>query len=634
MFSTTFLICLPGLLALYHLQRKIYALRNYVATAPCLDDIWRLSVLAAATAALAQWLPVMLPLALALLLLCALLLWADALLIHLYGFEVSLGNLRIFLQGAESFGGEFAVLPRTFAKRPWFLAMPVAALALLAVLALPAEHRAFAPAAGLLVAAWLFGVSKSKLRWKSAPLWLLVWAGAGWLVAALAPHWPPALSPIWGAATFGLIALAKLLSRLPVLRGRFWSARSDLAHFLVGERLQPAPGLALREQHRALVAPAAQPLTASTEHGRCRGANVILITLESLSREHVDSYVPGGAHMATFERLCASGLRSDAHYACSPNTNRAIEHLYRADYPHQSAFPFLPALREAGYRSAYMMISRTRYFNLRDILAGIGFDHVWDQDSEGFDPARGDYSFVDSVDKIADTLRGAPFFLHLKSEQTHSPYQVVQSERFNRFDTAEREQHYLNAIEESDHVIGEFLAALGERLDLSNTIVVYTGDHGQSFGEFGYVSHSSATVKQQVRVPFVLSHPALAARGVEQSTHFDVMPTVFDLLGLTPDYRCFGRSLLLPAEPRALLLYSQTRRGNAPSNMSLLSADEKIMLDLIYGYRYRLNHEDEILATLDDDEAGYYRALFYELLAARGLISQSAFSPRPTTRPD
>lgn len=622
-----------GALAIIYMQRKIYALRNYVDTRPRLDDVWVLFLAAALVSACLplSWLYAGL---VALVGLSLLIMWLDAVLVHLFGFEVNLSNIRIFLQGAESFSGDSREVVDALVKRSWFLASPLAIVFFLAALYLQMvgnfSGRNIA-IAGVIVL-FLMGITKSRFRLIGAPVWLGLLAAIAILldyVGQLSMNWPLWQALAGGVVLLGVVAL-KLLAQLS--DAPFFTVRSPIRDLVKGARLHPHNSVSLKkndiDKQVALPMSALQP---SDSFGLCKGANVILVTMESLARDSIQPFNGDGAQLEFFERFARKALVSQMHYACCPNTNRAIQHLYQGNYPVNSEYPFLPLLKQQGYRTAYMMISRTRFFNLCDILSDIGFDQVLDRDSLALDPVRGDYGFLDSLDALNEALGDGPFFLHLKNEQTHSPYQVVDKERFSRHQGEGREINFRNAAEEADTVLGTFLGALGERRDLSNTLIIYTGDHGQSFGEFGYVSHSSSSVNGQVRTPLLISHPALPAGEVARSTHFDVLPTVLDLLGIECQTEIFGRSLLHGANTRPLLLYSQTRKGNAPSNVSLLDGDTKIMIDLIYGYRYRLDAEDHIQEKLSPAEAHYQETLLYAVLEQRGLISDSAFSPRQKT---
>lgn len=622
-----------GMLAIVYMQRKIYALRNYVDTRPRLDDMWVLFLAAVLVSASLPF-PWLYGALVSVVGLSLLIMWLDAVLVHLFGFEVNLSNLRIFFQGAESFSGDSREILDALVKRSWFLATPFAIVCFMVATYSQMAGDFFGRNIAIsgVVVLFLMGITKSRFRLIGMPVWLGLLIGITLLfdyVSRFNLDWP-----VWQAVCGGLllggVATLKLLAQLS--DSPFFTARSPVRDFVKGARLRPHRSVSLKkndiDQQVVLPMSAPQP---SDFFGLCKDANVILVTMESLARDSIQPFNSDGATLSFFERLSRDAMVSKMHYACCPNTNRAIQHIYQGNYPVNNDYPFLPLLKEQGYRTAYMMISRTRFFNLRDILSDIGFDEVLDRDSLPLDPDRGDYGFLDGLDDLDEALGAGPFFLHLKNEQTHSPYQVVDKGRFSRHQGEGREINFRNAAEEADAVLEKLLSALGKRRDLSNTLIIYTGDHGQSFGEFGYVSHSSSSVNGQVRTPLLISHPNLPAKEVMRSTHFDVLPTILDLLGVECQARIFGRSLLHGPNMRPLLLYSQTRKGNAPSNASLLAGNTKIMTDLIYGYRYHLDSEDHIQEKLSLAEAHYQETLLYAALEERGLISESAFSPRQKT---
>ncbi|HBC18124.1 MAG TPA: hypothetical protein DC022_05055, partial [Alcanivorax sp.] len=551
-----------GALAIVYMQRKIYALRNYVDTRPRLDDVWVLFLAAAVVSASFPF-PWLYGGLVALVGLSLLIMWLDAVLVHLFGFEVNLSNLRIFLQGAESFSGDSREIIDALVKRSWFLATPLAIVLFLTALYLQLEGSVSGrniAVAGVIVL-FLMGITKSRFRLIGAPVWLGLLAGIAYLLSYLGGL--PVNWSLWQVLAAGVLLLVvaglKLVAQFS--DAPFFTVRSPVRDLVKGASLRPHRSVSLKQKDidRQVTLPMASPQP-SGSFGLCKGANVILVTMESLARDAIRPFNDEGARLDFLERFARDALVSHMHYACCPNTNRAIQHLYQGNYPVNNDYPFLPLLKEQGYRTAYMMISRTRFFNLCDILSDIGFDKVLDRDTLSLDPERGDYGFLDSLDAVDEALGDGPFFLHLKNEQTHSPYHVVNKERFSRHQGEGREISFRNAAEEADAVLETFLEALGERRDLGNTLIIYTGDHGQSFGEFGYVSHSSSSVNGQVRTPLMISHPALPAGEVTRSTHFDVLPTVLDLLGIECQAEIFGRSLLHGANTQPLLLYSQTRK--------------------------------------------------------------------------
>jgi arylsulfatase A-like enzyme len=87
-----------------------------------------------------------------------------------------------------------------------------------------------------------------------------------------------------------------------------------------------------------------------------------------------------------------------------------------------------------------------------------------------------------------------------------------------------------------DTLLGEFLDALRAAGRLDRSIVIITGDHGESFWERGVGTHGSDLGPEQLEVAFAMHLPgAKPERFATVFSLLDVMPTVLARLGATPD---------------------------------------------------------------------------------------------------
>ena len=102
---------------------------------------------------------------------------------------------------------------------------------------------------------------------------------------------------------------------------------------------------------------------------------------------------------------------------------------------------------------------------------------------------------------------------------------------------------YLNAILEQDRTLARCLGAYKKAVGGRAWVVIYTSDHGESFGEHSAIHHGQNLYDEQIRVPLILAHggqvladsqaSALRANALAFTTHLDILPTLLDLWGLS-----------------------------------------------------------------------------------------------------
>jgi arylsulfatase A-like enzyme len=105
---------------------------------------------------------------------------------------------------------------------------------------------------------------------------------------------------------------------------------------------------------------------------------------------------------------------------------------------------------------------------------------------------------------------------------------------------------YDGEVEHFDGCFGLLMSGLGERGLLDHTPVVLLADHGEGFLEHGSMGHAYGQYAELTHVPLLIFAPGLG-RGQKIDTvvsHVDLVPTIIDLMGLPPDERVQGESLL------------------------------------------------------------------------------------------
>jgi arylsulfatase A-like enzyme len=113
--------------------------------------------------------------------------------------------------------------------------------------------------------------------------------------------------------------------------------------------------------------------------------------------------------------------------------------------------------------------------------------------------------------------------------------------------------YYLNLIEKTDALLGQVLDAAG---DLSNTIVVYTSDHGDQMGGHGLPFKGPFMYEPLIRIPLLIRAPGRMKAGQRDDlvTQADVAPTLASLAGVKWPGAVDGVSLTKPIQRDAVFL--------------------------------------------------------------------------------
>ncbi|MFI5179737.1 MAG: sulfatase, partial [Vicinamibacterales bacterium] len=314
--------------------------------------------------------------------------------------------------------------------------------------------------------------------------------------------------------------------------------------------------------------------------GAYRGANVLLVTIDTLRKDRVGAFGNRLGLTPTLDRLAAGGVRFTHAFSPAPMTLPAHASMLTGLLPRRHGIrnntgfrldervPTLAtALKGAGYRTgaflgAFVLDGR---FGL-----GRGFDDYDDRFPRA-DRASFHYAQRRAADVVAlagDWILGpgasssAPWFAWVHLFDPHAPYDAPPEFRAGR-------AAYDAEVAYADAMLGRLLDRLRSAHALDRTVVVVTADHGESLGEHGELTHGLFAYDATLAVPLILYAPSMTARTVEAPvSHTDLLPTILDLLGLGLPAPVDGWSLVrVPAADRPLYfeaMDASLTRGWAP----------------------------------------------------------------------
>ena len=87
----------------------------------------------------------------------------------------------------------------------------------------------------------------------------------------------------------------------------------------------------------------------------------------------------------------------------------------------------------------------------------------------------------------------------------------------------------------ADYLVGKFVEQLRDNGTLDNTILIITSDHGEFFGEDGWLNHGGTVREELFRLPCIIRFPNKIKAGTKinkLTSALDLAPTIFDLIGL------------------------------------------------------------------------------------------------------
>jgi len=290
--------------------------------------------------------------------------------------------------------------------------------------------------------------------------------------------------------------------------------------------------------------------------------DLLLITIDTLRADRLSCYDPAHVRTPNIDGLAAAGTVFSRAFSHVPLTLPAHTSLLTGLTPPahgvrdngrfvapEKLRTLAELLRSRGYATAafvggYPLHSR---FGLAQ-----GFDVYDDRFAAATGVARefAEARAGDVVDKALAWAREprSPWFLWVHLYDPHDPYEPPEP-----FRTRFKDAPYDGEVAYVDETLGRLLAALRDRGLTDDTVVVLTGDHGESLGEHGELTHGFLTYNPALWVPLIVAAPGLEPRRSDEIVaHIDIFPTVCDLLGVPRPEGLEGRSLAPALEGRKL----------------------------------------------------------------------------------
>lgn len=307
--------------------------------------------------------------------------------------------------------------------------------------------------------------------------------------------------------------------------------------------------------------------------------NVILLTADALRADHLSHYGYERQTTPFLDSLAEQNTTFRNAFSPSSHTREAVPSLLTGQSPQDAV--------DQSYRLASDSVAtrladsgiRTAAFHSNPFISrAYGFDESFDTFDDdlylgkhrlvalfqrAFDKLRNrHYARADEINERSlewlDSLGEENFFLWNHYMDTHGPYEppkayqrkfrdgVVSDREAQRLfkraiqspeSITEEEQSKLVDLYDAeiryfDDQVAELFSALEERGLLEDTLVIFTSDHGEAFGEHDYYEHPRFLHEELVHVPLVTIGESEPTKNIETAVSLvDLVPTILDVLG-------------------------------------------------------------------------------------------------------
>jgi len=308
---------------------------------------------------------------------------------------------------------------------------------------------------------------------------------------------------------------------------------------------QPAP--------RATPPHAVEPLTSHL----ATKLNVVVIFIDAMRADMPWAGYPRNIapRLTAFEKGSVDYTRA---YALSSYTAMSVAGFLAGRYPGE--------LQRSGYFfSAYpktedFFPERLQHAGVRTLAAHA---HFYFAHKAGFRQGFDDYRMVpnlsadNTTDKnitgeqhleLAEQMLSEPantkgqFFAWFHFMDPHDRY--MKHDGYTRWGTGQRDR-YDGEIAYTDHQVGELIDFISAQPWGGRTAIIVTADHGEAFGELHRTRHGFELWEPLVHVPMLIRIPGARPKHIELArSQIDLAPTIAELLGVQPDPRWHGTSLV------------------------------------------------------------------------------------------
>jgi lipoteichoic acid synthase len=313
-------------------------------------------------------------------------------------------------------------------------------------------------------------------------------------------------------------------------------------------------------------------LSPNDKTGVAAGKRIFMIQVESLNNFVIGEKVDGKEITPNLNKLAASsnyfaddyftvgsGGTSDADFT----TNTSLPPLDNAsafvEYGKDNFTSLEKELKNVGYTTNAFHANSRGYWNRNTVFKNLGFDNFYAKDNYNIDDiinmGLSDKSFLNQT---FDKIKNQPVnsFNYIITLSSHYSFEIPNQYKTLNLPTSkypEMTANYLESVHYTDAALGEFIQKLKDSGMYDDSLIVLYGDHTAKYDAFtddagNKIDLNSVSGK---RIPLFVKLPGetTGAKYNKPTSHWDIMPTILNLVGAKPASPMFGQDVFGSNKP-------------------------------------------------------------------------------------
>jgi glucan phosphoethanolaminetransferase (alkaline phosphatase superfamily) len=344
--------------------------------------------------------------------------------------------------------------------------------------------------------------------------------------------------------------------------------------------------------------------------------NCILFISESLRKRNFSSYGYSRETTPFIDSMMAAGSVIRFHH----HMTNAVSTRYSVPMILSGAFSIAGSDRPFIYDYLQRWTDAKSYFFTSQSMQRSNIDLVYNTSLEQFvcqeelpyapfnDLGADDADVAGMLQQFYEQRNGERFFTIVQFNNTHFPYTGKASTmRFVSSEDSAVIDRYDNTIHEQDDLLRSYFGTFRTAGLLDSTVIIFTSDHGEAFGERGHMGHLNTLYGEEVEVPLWIYLPpgfpeakkeAIRRNALTITSHLDLFPTVMDLFGIARDAAAAGpmagASLLQPmADERVIPIVGKDMIDTKAVVIGPMKFIETIRDGIVHYEAYHLRNDSQ-----------------------------------------